>query len=90
MAKEWVGAVRTVRVAFDHAGKTVAIVEGVPPPQAYLTSSGTGSGYSFPNLHLTGYRKVAIELSTHDIGGLSENDLILAAKIDQLPVKLKE
>ena len=37
-----------------------------------------------PDLHLTGYRKLTIELSTHAIGGLSENDLILAAKIDQL------
>src|SRR5689334_960752 len=27
-----------------------------------------------PDLHLTGYRNVAIELSTHAIGGLSEND----------------
>jgi len=43
-----------------------------------------------PDLHLTGYRNVAIELSTHAIGGLSENDFILAAKIDQLPVKLKD
>jgi 4a-hydroxytetrahydrobiopterin dehydratase len=42
-----------------------------------------------PDLHLTGYRKVAVELSTHALGGLSENDFILAAKIDQLPVKLK-
>ena len=37
-----------------------------------------------PDLHLTGYRKLAIELSTHAIGGLSENDFILAAKIDEL------
>ena len=37
-----------------------------------------------PDMHLTGYRKLAIELSTHAIGGLSENDFILAAKIDQL------
>ena len=37
-----------------------------------------------PDLHLTGYRTLAIELSTHAIGGLSENDFILAAKIDQL------
>ena len=43
-----------------------------------------------PDLHLTGYRKVAIELSTHALGGLSENDFILAAKIDQLPLKLKD
>jgi 4a-hydroxytetrahydrobiopterin dehydratase len=32
---------------------------------------------------------VAIEIWTHAIGGLSENDFILAAKIDKLPVKLK-
>lgn len=37
-----------------------------------------------PDFHLTGYRKLAIELSTHAIGGLSENDFIVAAKIDQL------
>lgn len=43
-----------------------------------------------PDLHLTGYRNVAIELSTHAIGGLSENDFILAAKIDQVPVELKQ
>ena len=42
-----------------------------------------------PDLHLTGYRNVAIELSTHAIGGLSENDFIVAAKIDQVPVELK-
>jgi len=37
-----------------------------------------------PDLHLTGYRKVRIELTTHAIGGLSENDFIVAAKIDGL------
>jgi 4a-hydroxytetrahydrobiopterin dehydratase len=42
-----------------------------------------------PDLHLVGYRNVAIELSTHAIGGLSENDFILAARIDELPVELK-
>src|SRR3954468_12200228 len=43
-----------------------------------------------PDLHLTGYRNVAIELSTHAIKGLSENDFILAAKIDGLPLELKK
>jgi 4a-hydroxytetrahydrobiopterin dehydratase len=43
-----------------------------------------------PDLHLTGYRNVAIQLSTHALGGLSENDFILAAKIDTLPVELKK
>jgi len=35
-----------------------------------------------PDLHLVGYRKVIVELTTHAIDGLSENDFILAAKID--------
>ncbi len=39
-----------------------------------------------PDLHLENYRNIAIELWTHAIGGLSENDFILAAKIDELPV----
>lgn len=43
-----------------------------------------------PDIHLTRYRHLAIELSTHAIGGLSENDFILANLIDQLPVKLKK
>ena len=43
-----------------------------------------------PDLHLEGYRNVWIELRTHAIGGLSENDFILAAKIDQLPIELKK
>lgn len=37
-----------------------------------------------PDLHLTGYRHVQVILTTHAIGGLSLNDFILAAKIDQL------
>jgi 4a-hydroxytetrahydrobiopterin dehydratase len=43
-----------------------------------------------PDLHLSGYRNVAVELSTHAVGGLTENDFILAAKIDTLPVELKK
>ena len=37
-----------------------------------------------PDLHLTGYRRLTIELSTHVLGGLSENDFILAAKLDAI------
>jgi 4a-hydroxytetrahydrobiopterin dehydratase len=37
-----------------------------------------------PDLHLTGYRQLRIELTTHAIGGLSENDFIVAAKIDPM------
>jgi len=43
-----------------------------------------------PDIHLTGYRNLRIDLSTHAIGGLSENDFILAAKIEQIPKKLKQ
>lgn len=42
-----------------------------------------------PDLHLTSYRQVAIEIWTHAAGGLTENDFILAAKIDELPVAVK-
>ena len=43
-----------------------------------------------PDLHLEGYRNVAVEIWTHAIGGLSENDFILAAKIDQIPIAVKK
>ena len=32
------------------------------------------------------YNKVQIDLYTHAVGGLSENDFILAAKIDAIPL----
>lgn len=37
-----------------------------------------------PDLYLSGYRHLEIVLTTHAIGGLSENDFILAAQIDRL------
>ena len=37
-----------------------------------------------PDLHLTSYRNLEIAVSTHAIDGLSENDFILASKIDAL------
>ena len=36
-----------------------------------------------PDIHIS-YNKVQLTLTTHAIGGLSENDFILAAKIDSL------
>lgn len=35
-----------------------------------------------PDLHLS-YRRLCAVLTTHSVGGLSRNDFILAAKIDQ-------
>jgi len=43
-----------------------------------------------PDIHLTGYRKLRIDLSTHAIGGLSENDFIIAARVNELPIELKQ
>ena len=37
-----------------------------------------------PDLHLANYRDVTVELWTHAAGGLTENDFIMAAKIDAL------
>lgn len=42
-----------------------------------------------PDLHLEGYRNVRIEIWTHAIGGLSQNDFVLAAKIDRLSILTK-
>lgn len=43
-----------------------------------------------PDLNLHSYKKVTVTLSTHAIKGLSENDFILAAKIDQVGKDGKE
>jgi len=37
-----------------------------------------------PDMHLEQYRNVRIQLWTHALGGLSRNDFILAAKIDEI------
>ncbi len=37
-----------------------------------------------PDLHLANYRDLIVELWTHAAGGLTENDFIMAAKIDAL------
>ncbi|KAK7246077.1 hypothetical protein RIF29_40935 [Crotalaria pallida] len=37
-----------------------------------------------PDLHLVGWNNVTIEIWTHAVGGLTENDFILAAKINEL------
>ena len=39
-----------------------------------------------PDLHVTGYRNVAVELYTHSVGGLTDNDFIVAAELDGVKV----
>jgi 4a-hydroxytetrahydrobiopterin dehydratase len=43
-----------------------------------------------PDLNLHDYKNVTVTLSTHAIKGLSENDFILASKIDQLGIDGRE
>jgi len=38
-----------------------------------------------PDIHLTRYRNLRVALTTHDVGGLSENDFVVARKINDLP-----
>lgn len=40
-----------------------------------------------PDIRVFSYKNVELSLSTHAVGGLSENDFILAAKINRLPKK---
>jgi len=37
-----------------------------------------------PNIYLYNYKQVRVELWTHKINGLHQNDFILASKIDEL------
>lgn len=46
----------------------------------------TYTPHTAADLHLEGYNKVYADLSTHSLGGLTENDFIMAAKINELDV----
>ncbi|HEU0073992.1 MAG TPA: 4a-hydroxytetrahydrobiopterin dehydratase [Dehalococcoidia bacterium] len=37
-----------------------------------------------PDIRIHGYRNLVLDLSTHSIGGLTDNDFIMAAKINRL------
>mmetsp|Transcript_17084 Transcript_17084/g.33026 ORF Transcript_17084/g.33026 Transcript_17084/m.33026 type:complete len:160 (-) Transcript_17084:950-1429(-) len=40
-----------------------------------------------PDFHLTGYRNVEVQLSTHTIGGVAQVDIDMATKLDQIPIE---
>ena len=42
-----------------------------------------------PDIHLTKYRNLRIGLTTHEVGGLSDKDFIVAKRINDLPVLIK-
>jgi len=60
---------------FQAFGHTIAFVNAV----AWVA---TVEGHH-PEMHVS-YARCAVEYTTHAIGGLSDNDFICAAKIDQL------
>jgi 4a-hydroxytetrahydrobiopterin dehydratase len=37
-----------------------------------------------PDIRIHGYRNIVLDLSTHSLGGLTDNDFIMAAKINRL------
>jgi 4a-hydroxytetrahydrobiopterin dehydratase len=39
-----------------------------------------------PDFHLTSYRNVQIDLYTHDLAGITENDFALASLLDTVPI----
>jgi 4a-hydroxytetrahydrobiopterin dehydratase len=39
-----------------------------------------------PDFHWTNYRELKIIVATHTLGGLTENDFVLAALLDEIPV----
>lgn len=49
-----------------------------------------GKADHHPDLHLTSYRNLKVELTTHFLRGISMNDFLLAEKIEALPKSLKE
>ena len=71
----------------NHPGQDLNSAPLYATRRDFLNSVGTlaeEEGHH-PDFHLTNYRNVRIELSTHAIGGLSMPDMVLAAKIDAIP-----
>lgn len=79
--KEWMivddAHLLTKHFAFKDFKETMTFVNKV-------ADIAEGEGHH-PDMTVT-YGGVTIELMTHAIGGLSENDFILAAKIDQIKI----
>lgn len=69
------GALIRKEFSFEDFKRTMAFVQ-----QVALLAEEEGH---HPELHIS-YGKLVVELTTHAIDGLSENDFIVAAKIDAL------
>jgi 4a-hydroxytetrahydrobiopterin dehydratase len=63
-------------LAFEDFGQAIAFVNRVA--EAAQTAN------HHPDIHLHGWNKVRLDLSTHSEGGLTQADLDMAARIDEL------
>ncbi len=64
--------VRNFALALDYLNKAGAVAE---------------SENHHPDLAIRNYNHVYVELSTHSLGGLTTNDIIMAVKLDAIPVE---
>lgn len=72
------------KLKLSQSWKVKSFVKGLEFFQAVASVAETEGHH--PDLHLVGWNNVTIEIWTHAIGGLTENDFILAAKISRLDV----
>ncbi|KAH9627304.1 hypothetical protein KSS87_013549 [Heliosperma pusillum] len=70
------------KLKLSRSWKVKTFVKGLEFLQA-IADVAEAEGHH-PDVHLVGWNNVTIEIWTHSVGGLTENDFILAAKIDNL------
>jgi 4a-hydroxytetrahydrobiopterin dehydratase len=77
-AGEWRrdGQVIVRELTFDDFGQAIAFVNRV--------ADAAETANHHPDIHLHGWNKVRLELSTHSEGGLTQADFDMAARIDDL------
>lgn len=77
-AGEWRRDGRAIvrELAFEDFSQAIAFVNRV--------ASAAEDANHHPDIHLHGWNKVRLELSTHSEGGLTRADLDMAARIDHL------
>eukprot|EP01079_Euglenida_sp_SAG-EU17-18_P011641 gene11641-2117_t len=75
----------------DAAGERISrsfVAKNFKAALAFVTTAGQVAEEQrhHPDLHITAYRTVTVEIYTHTVGGLTEGDFILARLLDQIPV----
>ncbi|XP_062095135.1 pterin-4-alpha-carbinolamine dehydratase 2, mitochondrial [Humulus lupulus] len=73
------------KLKLNHSWKVKSFTKGLELFK-FVADVAEAEGHH-PDLHLVGWNNVTIEIWTHAVGGLTENDFILAAKINKLELK---